>query len=178
MLNKRILHISLYEALWFFIIYSFTGWLIEEVYIFMAYGELVKRGFLYGPIGPIYGFGMLMVILALTPIKKRLIPLLVGAILLTTVLEYVTGYVLDNVFHQRWWDYAGFPYNLDGYVCLKFSLAWGFMCVFIVRIVHPRVKMFVDKITQARGRQILIATYTIVTVDFVATVASLILKRI
>lgn len=176
MLNRKYLNVSFYEALWFFIIYAFMGWIIEETYILMAFGVFVKRGFLHSPIGPIYGFGMLIVILSLTPIKKRFIPLLVGAVLLTSVLEYSTGFILEYIFHERWWDYSGTPFNLHGYISLKFSLAWGFGCVFIVRVIHPRIKNFVNKITHKRGRRFLIAAYSIITVDFLATLAGLILK--
>lgn len=177
MLNKMIIRITLYEALWYFILYACSGWLIEEIYVFLISGELVKRGFLYGPIGPIYGFGMLIVILGLTPIKKRLIPLFAGAVLLTSLLEYFTGYVLDHIFQQKWWDYTGMPYNLDGYICLKFSLAWGALCIVIVRFIHPRVKALIEKLSRKRGRQFLIVAYSILAMDFVATLASLILKR-
>lgn len=167
---------TLYEALWYFLIYACGGWLIEETYVFLASGELVKRGFLHGPICPIYGFGMLIVILALTPIRKRLFPLFVGAVLLTSLLEYCTGYVMEHLFNQRWWDYTGMPYNLDGYICLKFSLTWGALCVLIVRILHPRVKERVQKITYKRGRKILAVAYAVLAVDLVSTLASLVLK--
>jgi len=178
MLSKKIISITLYDALWFFILYAFSGWLIEETYVFLVSGELVKRGFLHGPIGPIYGFGMLIVILSLTPIKKRIFPLFVGAVLLTSLLEYFTGVVLDRLFNEKWWDYTGMPFNLNGYICLRISLAWGVLCVFVIRFIHPRVENFVKKIKMKRGRQFLIVIYTVVAVDFVSTIASLILDRI
>ncbi len=178
MLRKKIIRITLYQTLWFFLIYAVLGWIIEELYIWFAFGVIVKRGFLYGPIGPIYGFGMLIVILALTPIQKRLLSLFVGATLLTTFIEYFTGALLDNIFHQRWWDYSTTAYNLHGYISLSFSLAWGLVCVFIIRLLHPKVENFVEKASREKGKKALFIAYSIVLVDFVASVTALILKKI
>lgn len=176
MLRKRIIRISLYEALWYFLIYGILGWIIEELYIWFEFGVIVKRGFLHGPIGPIYGFGMLLVILALTPIQKRIIPLFVGATLLTSFIEYFGGLTLDKLFNQRWWDYSTKAYNLDGYICLSFSIMWGLACVFIMRLIHPRVKHYVENSKLHNGKKILFIAYGIVIADFLATLAKLILK--
>lgn len=178
MLGKKFLNVTFYETLWYFFIYAFLGWLMEEIYIFVTFGVLVKRGFLHIPIGPIYGFGMLIVLFALTPIKKRILPLFAGSVLLTTILEYCTGYVLDHLFHQRWWDYTGFPNNLGGYVCLEFSLMWGIVGVVFIRWIHPVVRVLVAKVPYKWGRRILMAIYTIILVDSAATGAGLILQQI
>lgn len=176
MLSKKYLNVSLYEYLWYFVIYAFMGWILEETYILMAFGVFVKRGFLHSPIGPIYGFGMLIVIMALSPIKERFIPLFTGAVLLTSALEYSSGFVLQYLFNQRWWDYTGTSFNLNGYISLKSSLAWGLICVLIVRTIHPRIKNFVVKITHKRGNRFLIATYGIIAIDLLATLATLLLN--
>lgn len=178
LLDKKILHITVYEFLWFFMIYAFIGWLMEEIVILVVYGVVVKRGFLYGPIGPIYGIGMLIVILSLTPIKKRIIPLFAGAVLLTSAFEYVSGFLLDVVFHQKWWNYVESPFNLHGYISLGSSLAWGVVCVFVVRIIHPHIKDMVDNINIKTGHRLLTAMYLLFLLDNIATFTRLILERL
>ncbi|MHB1484775.1 MAG: putative ABC transporter permease [Saccharofermentanales bacterium] len=177
MLDKKILSMTLYELLWFFMIYAFIGWLMEEIVILVVYGVVVKRGFLYGPIGPIYGIGMLIVILSLTPIKKRIVPLFAGAVLLTSAFEYISGFLLDVIFNQKWWNYVESPFNLHGYISLGSSLAWGVVCVFIVRIIHPHIQEMVDSIDIRTGYRVLTAMYLIYLVDNIATFTRLILER-
>ena len=177
-LEKKIISMSFYELLWYFIIYGFVGWLMEEVVILLVYGVVVKRGFFYGPYGPIYGIGMLIVILSLTPVRKRLVPLYVGSVLLTTVFEYISGFILDVVFHQKWWNYIESPLNLNGYISLGSSLAWGVVCVFIVRYLHPHIKEYIEKMNQTIGRRLLTAIYLIFAVDFLVTFARLIMERL
>jgi uncharacterized membrane protein len=80
---------------------------------------------------------MTIVIAILTPLKENVIILFTGSFLLTSVLEYVTGYILEKVFHNKWWDYSDKPFNIKGYVCLKFSIYWGLACTFVMDIIHP-----------------------------------------
>ena len=109
---------------WFFL-YGCIGWGVEVVYAAIKEHKLVNRGFLCGPICPIYGFGMVIVLVALTPLAHSLPVLFVGGALLTSALELAAGWILKKVFHTSWWDYSDVPFNLGGYICLKFSLAWG-----------------------------------------------------
>lgn len=143
MQNTVIGGLSLYEIVWFFMLYSFLGWVIEVVYHAVSKGVIVNRGFLNGPVCPIYGFGMVGVFLLL----NSLFPegaygmhgglLFVFGLALATVIELFGGWALDKLFHARWWDYSKEPFNLNGYICPKFSLYWGFIIVFAVRIFHP-----------------------------------------
>lgn len=128
----------------YFLIYAFLGWCTEVAYKAVTTGEFINRGFLNGPVCPIYGFGMLLIIWVLEPVKDNFVLLLLGGIILATVLEFVTGYALEKMFHAKWWDYSELPFNIKGYVCLKFSLAWGFGCVLIMEAVHPLVAVFVN----------------------------------
>lgn len=124
-----ILGYSIYELLWLFFIYAFFGWCIEVVFCGLNEGHFINRGFLNGPVCPIYGVGGVIVVLCLTPIKDNLFLLFVGSALLTSILELITGFALDKIFHARWWDYTDMPFNIGGYICLKFSIYWGF-CVY------------------------------------------------
>ena len=125
---------TIYEVLWIFIVYAVIGWCSEVAYAALDTGKFVNRGFLNGPYCPIYGFGISLVIVVLTPLKDNLLILYLGSVILTSVIEYITGYLLEKVFHNKWWDYSDKPYNIKGYICLKFSLFWGFACTFIVLI--------------------------------------------
>ena len=128
---------SVYQLLWYFFIYAVLGWCVEVIFCTATTGQWVNRGFLNGPLCPIYGFGMVIVLLCLTPLQGSLPLLFLGSFLLTSALELVTGFVLKKAFHTTWWDYSDQPFNLGGYVCLGFSLAWGLgawrRCAFCTR---------------------------------------------
>ena len=130
---------TFYEVLWIFIIYAFIGWCSEVSYAALDRGIFVNRGFLNGPYCPIYGCGVLIVVVLLTPLKKNLLILYLGSFLLTSVLEFITGFVMEKVFHNKWWDYSDQPLNIGGYVCVLFSLIWGVFCVLIVKVIHPLI---------------------------------------
>lgn len=117
---------NFYELVWIFIIYAFIGWCTEVSYAALDRGIFVNRGFLNGPYCPIYGCGVVIVVAALTPLKDNLLILFAGSFLLTSILEYITGFILEKVFHNKWWDYSNKPFNLHGYVCLKFSISFIF----------------------------------------------------
>lgn len=113
---------TLYQMYWIFVIYAFVGWCCEVAFAAVKSGTFVNRGFLTGPVCPIYGFGMLIVALLLTPLANSWLLLFVGAVVLTSLLELVTGFVLERFFHQKWWDYSAFRGNIGGYICPQFSL--------------------------------------------------------
>ncbi|MBR1821431.1 MAG: hypothetical protein IJ769_07410 [Clostridia bacterium] len=128
---------QLLDYILLFFIYACLGWGCEVAYAAVKQGEFVNRGFLNGPICPIYGFGVIGVVLALAPARENLWLLYLGSFALTTLIEFVTGFALEKLFHARWWDYSNAPLNIMGYVCLPFSLVWGAACLVIVRWVHP-----------------------------------------
>ncbi len=92
-----------------------------------------------GPICPVYGVGIGTVVMLLEPMEGTIVSLYVVSTVLVTAIEGVTGYLMDKLFHHKWWDYSNQPLNIGGYVCLLFSLAWGVACVLIVRVIHPFV---------------------------------------
>ncbi|MBQ8180567.1 MAG: hypothetical protein IJ010_01155 [Ruminococcus sp.] len=161
---------GLYELSFFFIIYAILGWCLEVLYEAVDQGKFVNRGFLNGPYCPIYGFGVLIVIGVLTPIKENLIVLYIGSVLLTSLLEFITGFVLEKIFYQKWWDYSDIPFNLKGYICLKFSLLWGVACVGVMRLIHPAIEGIVRWIPHTLGIIILIILFTGFISDIVITV--------
>lgn len=160
---------TLYDALWFFLIYAFLGWCTEVVFEAMVHGRFINRGFLNGPVCPIYGFGVLIVVVLLTPLKAHLLPLFLGSVLLTSALEFATGFLLEKVFHDKWWDYSNEPFNIKGYVCLRFSVAWGLACVFVLDIVHPLIFELVSHIPPLLGNILLAVFFAALLTDFVVT---------
>ncbi len=158
----------------FFFLYSFLGWVVEVIYAAVTRGVFVNRGFLNGPVCPIYGVGMTAVIAILAPFRRRLLVLIPFSILFTTLLELVTGFLMEKIFHHRWWDYSKEPFNLGGYVCLKFSLLWGFACVFVVALVHPLAERMAELLPLPAGIALLLIFTALFLCDLVLTLTRLI----
>lgn len=164
---------SFYEVAWIFIIYAIIGWCTEVSYATLETGKFVNRGFLNGPYCPIYGCGVLLVIIILTPLKENLLILYIGSFLLTSVIEFITGYILEKIFHNKWWDYSDKPYNIKGYVCLKFSVLWGLACTFIMLILHPIIYRMIKIIPFMIGLVILCIIIVMFIIDCEITVATI-----
>lgn len=120
-----------------FFAYSFFGWCCECAYCLFVQGQFVNRGFLNGPVCPVYGFGALSVIWMLTPLSHDTVLLFIAGTIVTSVLEYATGWLLETLFHTKWWDYSQFKYNLHGRVWLGNSVLFGVLAVLTVRMLHP-----------------------------------------
>lgn len=142
---------GLYEVLLSFFVYAFLGWCTEVAFAAVKTGKFVNRGFLNGPLCPIYGVGVVLVVLLLAPIHQSLALLYVASTVLVTVLEGLTGFFMDKIFHHKWWDYTDQPLNIGGYVCLPFSLVWGVCCVLIVRVIHPVVERGISALPMPLG---------------------------
>lgn len=164
---------SFYELVWIFIIYAFLGWCTEVSYAALDRGIFVNRGFLNGPYCPIYGCGVAIVITILTPLKDNLLVLFIGSFTLTSVLEFITGFLLEKVFHNQWWDYSDKPFNIHGYVCLKFSIYWGLACTFVMDVVHPIIYKAITWVPSFVGMIVLIIIMTGFTVDLCVTVSTI-----
>ena len=129
-------------ALYFFI-YAVLGWCVEVIHAALKRGKFENRGFLNGCWCPIYGVGVVLVLLCLTPININVFVLFAASLALTSVLEFVVGFVLEKLFKTKWWDYSKEHFNIKGYVCLKYSLLWGLACVFVVDLIHPMIERLV-----------------------------------
>lgn len=164
--------ISLLEMVYIFIVYAFLGWCSEVAFAAMKEGRFINRGFLNGPYCPIYGFGALLVILALTPLQDNLAALFFGSAVITTVLEFVTGVVLEKLFHTRWWDYSDMPFNILGHVCLLFTVLWGLACTFVMRIIHPLIMGLYSVMPHPLAVALLCALCAIMVADAIATVCT------
>lgn len=128
---------SLYEWLIFFYIYSFFGWIFESVYVSLRKKRWVNRGFLLGPFLPIYGGGAVMMLFVSEPFKSNLILTYFAGAVGATLLELVTGMVMESIFKVRYWDYSDRKYNYKGYICLESAVLWGFFTIAMNQAVHP-----------------------------------------
>lgn len=122
-----------------FIVYAFFGWCCECVYCSVPAGKFINRGFLNGPVCPVYGFGAVIVFHALRPLGNYILFTFFGGMLLTSALEYLTSVLLEKLFHLSWWDYSKRKFNLHGRICLLNSTLFGLLCVFAVHVVDPWV---------------------------------------
>ena len=156
---------NLTQWLLFFYIYSFFGWCIESSYVSIRKKKFVNRGFMRGPFLPLYGSGAVLLLFVTIPVRDSLILSFIFGAAAATVLEYITGACMEALFKVRYWDYSNNPFNLHGYVCLGTSLAWGFLTIVMIRIVHEPVEHLVLSINQT-VQDILAAVLTVyVTAD-------------
>lgn len=144
-MNETVLLLA--RVVLYFFVYGCVGWGVEVAYAAITTRQLVNRGFLNGPICPIYGFGMVALVTAMQLVPKpeqtgegtnTVLVFFVG-MFITTLIELVGGWVLFKLFHTRWWDYSMYRFNLGGYICPQFSLLWGLGSVLMVKVVHPLV---------------------------------------
>jgi len=146
MKNMNQLYYKLENYILYFITYSFIGWLMEITYMFFTEGTFINRGFLYGPFCPIYGFGALLLIIFLKPMKHNALWIFFASIILTSVLEYFTGLLLESAFGKTWWDYSDQRFNIGGKICLRNSLIWGAFSVLFIYFLQPVVSRIVCRL--------------------------------
>ena len=129
----------------YFIIYSIFGYIGETLFAFIAGGIIESRqSFLYGPFCAIYGLGAVVLICGLQKFKKKNITLIIGGIILGALTEYIVSLLGELVFGVKWWDYSSLPFNLNGRICLAYSLMWGLVALVFVRFVNPKVDRFIN----------------------------------
>ena len=114
---------NMYELIWLFLIYSFLGWMLETILAATEQRRFVNRGLINGPLCTIYGVPI--VILTIFGQELPLFWLFLGAMIVATVTEWISGHMIERFYHERWWDYSNVKWNLDGYICLPASLVWG-----------------------------------------------------
>lgn len=154
----------------YFFIYAFLGWCTEVVYAALTVGKFINRGFLNGPLCPIYGFGVIAVVNLLIPVEDNLLLLFVGSIFITSMIELLTGFILEKMFHHKWWDYSDRPFNIGGYICPLFSLMWGIACLIVVDKIHPMISELVHLIPNTAAIVALVIMSIIFIIDLIATV--------
>ncbi len=171
MWDLRIAGEDLYHIVNWFWLYSFLGWIWESCYVSVKEKRLVNRGFVFGPVCTIYGFGAVAVYLLLKPVSGSLPLLYAGGVIVPTILEYITSVVMEQVFHTRWWDYSHNRYHYQGRICLGASLGWGILSVVLFQVLHPFVEFLVGLYSVAAGKVIMICVTVVYGADFLMSVA-------
>lgn len=133
-------HYSLLQWMLFFYIYCFFGWIIESTYVSVCTGNWVNRGFMRGPVIPIYGTGAVIVLFAVIPFRTSPILVFIVGTVAASILEFVTGFVMERIYKVRYWDYSDKPFNLCGYICLFNSLCWGVLSILLIYLVHSWIE--------------------------------------
>ena len=120
-----------------FLAYSLVGWIWETAYCSVKNGHFINRGFLRGPLCPVYGFGGMLIMYLLQPWAHTWIPLFLASMVIVSVLEYFTSWLLEKLFHTRWWDYSNRKFNLHGRIFLGGAICFGVMGTLVAHFLHP-----------------------------------------
>lgn len=120
-----------------FIVFSFFGWCLEMTFGMVTTKKIVNRGFLIGPICPLYGLGCVLLYTTMSGYADDPIILAVASIVLCSVLEYFAGYILEKLFKTRWWDYSEKKFNINGRICLEMAIPFGLLGLGVVYVLFP-----------------------------------------
>lgn len=177
--EERIIKIQ--NIMIYYFICSIIGWIMEMIYGYMVFGRFVDRGFLYGPMCPIYGCGAITIVLIGETIKKKNINI-IGTFFITTIiftlLEYIASLILEVIFNLRWWDYTNEFLNLNGRVCLMFSLMFGIMGVFFIECLYEPSKRLIEKIRNKISFKIIWGVLSFATIIWITDTVLSVIKYI
>ena len=162
-----------YTYFLYFIIFAVIGWLLETCYSFYSLGHFTKRGFLFGPLCPIYGFGALILIMFFSTYKKHNLKLFFYAAIVFSVFEYLVSYGMEALFSLKWWDYTAEFMNLNGRISIFYFFFWGFIVILVINFIYPFFKKKVNLILSKIPYKVqLVVVYTlavVLVVDFVCS---------
>lgn len=160
---------------WFLwlMIYSVIGWVYESTICSIGQRKLINRGFLNGPYCPIYGTGAVLVLLVLGRIQNPVLLFFAGAVL-TCSLEYLTSWLMEKLFHARWWDYSHYRFNIQGRICLLGAIVFGFGGVLIIDVVQPQVERLTAMIPLLAVHMICAVAAIVVIIDTIVTVVGIV----
>ncbi|MCL2023641.1 MAG: putative ABC transporter permease [Oscillospiraceae bacterium] len=169
-----------------FFLYNVLGWIVESIVVSVASRKWINRGFLASPMLPIYGSGVLVMLVCLTPIKElglfveifgreinlAIVLVVIGGVVLCDLLEFVTSYVMEKIFHARWWDYSGKFCNLQGRICLEHSCYWAFSAWILLYVIHPFTEKTIELIPVNYQYFALGIALAVFVIDFLHSVKS------
>lgn len=143
----RILGYKPWKLMAYFVLYSFLGFILETTYGLLTKGVIESRkSFLYGPFCGIYGLGAIIMILLLQYFKKNNYTLFLGGYIVGSLIEYFVSLFGEMLFHVKWWDYSNEPFNINGRICLFYSIAWGLLAIYLIRRINPAIDKIIYKI--------------------------------
>lgn len=153
---------NIFQWILFFYIYCVFGWIFESSFVSIKSKRFVNRGFLKGPMIPIYGEGAIMMVIATTPVRGNIVLEYMLGLVGATALEYFVGALMEQIFKVKYWDYSKKRFNIKGYICLRSSLFWGVLSVLLAEVMHVPVEGFVLSLSTP----VLIAAVAVITIIF------------
>lgn len=126
------------SIVFYFTVYSFVGWLLENSYSYFTKRIFFKENFLFGPFKPMYGIAPVLLVYLISP-KANWLTIILLCLFIPTIVEYLSGALLQKLFQKQWWDYSDTPMQLHGHICLPFSICWGFLSLTCLKWIHPGV---------------------------------------
>ena len=148
-----------------FIIYSIIGWILEIIFAFINLKKFVNRGFLIGPYCPIYGAGCLLLTILLSKYAEDTIVLFALSIIICSILEYLTSWIMEKIFKLRWWDYSDMKFNINGRICLETMLPFGIIGVIVVKFINPFLLELISQINPNNLSIIVIILMSLFIID-------------
>ncbi len=164
---------TVFELFFYFLWWSVFGWFLEVVDRTLETGGFENRGFLNGPICPIYGFGVIIITHLLAPLKDNIVMLYISSVIICTTFELLVGLMLERMFHAKWWDYSDQKFNYKGFICLRISLLWGVGAVLCICVAHPLVEKVVAKIPYTGGNIFAATILIVIVIDIIATLSDI-----
>ncbi len=170
---------SFWRILAYFIIYSVIGFILETLFGLATTGVIESRkSFLYGPFCGVYGLGAVVMIITLSHFKKSNARLFLGGLIVGSIVEYAVSFFGELLFSVKWWDYSSEPLNINGRICVYYSVIWGVLAIFLLSIVNPRIDKFIDFIKKKiPGKYIKTVEMTIlslIVIDFIISVYAMV----
>ena len=174
--KKRTINgISIWRILAYFIIYSVLGYIIETIYGMITKGVWESRqSFLYGPFCGIYGLGAVVMIICLHKFPRKFNTLFIGGFIVGSIVEYVVSFVGEMLLGVKWWDYSNMPLNINGRICVYFSVFWGFLGIYLIASLNPKVDKIINWIkskfkTYKALKTFVMTVFILLMIDCVST---------
>ena len=162
------------ESYCMFFIYSFLGWNLEVIYYGVTEERFINRGFLSGPICPVYGLAFYAAVWIFAPLANNFFVIFFGMATACTVVELIAGEILYHTFHMRWWDYSDYKFNYKGYICLRFYIYWGIAASLGIYVLHPAVLTLVNHMALPMKAFLLVVFTLLMVTDTIVTIATII----
>lgn len=167
--EKEVQKITINQIIWYLIIFSILGLLIETIFCYITTGVLESRkGLIWGPFCPVYGVGATILIIVLARYNKNLIQLFIVGSVMGNIIEYSLSYILEAMYGARFWDYSYLNWNLNGRICITYSIFWGILAVILIKTIKPVIDKIIDKIPN--NKKINITIIILILIDCLSTV--------
>lgn len=166
--------LSIWRVMAYFIIYSIIGYVIETLFGFFTMGILESRqSFLYGPFCGIYGIGAVLMIITMQNVPKKYVWLFVSGFMVGSITEYAISWASEKFAGITWWDYSYLPLNINGRICLLYSIFWGFLAIFLIKVFNPLLDRFINwikgKVSVSVAKGVVLSVFIFIILEFLAT---------